>query len=155
MAAALAVGVLAIGAYLWVTDGADVRPEVIEERPPANVRVTYLPGTKAAAAARIICDGFDEARATGAWADDADGACAALYAAAPVILDAPDDEERTCPTRRYPPRPFTVIGEIGDEAVERIFTRQDRCAHEQWQAARVLIDPWLDPDSPELEAASR
>ena len=78
LAAALAVGVLAIGAYLWVTDGADVRPEVIEERPPASVRVTYLPGTEAAAAARITCDGSGEARATGAWADDARRACAAV-----------------------------------------------------------------------------
>lgn len=86
----------------------------------------------------LTCDG-GEAVASGAIADRGeDAACARVREITDLLLSEPD-ADRVCAAVYGGPQTARVTGTIGDERVERTFSRENGCAISDWDAAVPLL----------------
>ncbi|MCP9489824.1 MAG: hypothetical protein MSC31_08095 [Solirubrobacteraceae bacterium MAG38_C4-C5] len=111
----------------------------LDAGPPIRLAVVFEAGRGAPAVeSTLTCDG-GEAVASGAIADRGeDAACARVRASAELLLTAPDPD-RACTSIYGGPQAARVSGTIGDERVERAFSRENGCAISDWDAAVPLL----------------
>ncbi|MDQ3609272.1 MAG: serine protease inhibitor, partial [Actinomycetota bacterium] len=113
--------------------------EPVDAGPPVRLAVVFEAGRGAPAVeSTLTCDG-GEAVASGAIADRGeDAACARVREIADPLLSEPDPD-RVCAAIYGGPQSARVTGTIGDERVERTFSRENGCAISDWDAAVPLL----------------
>ena len=113
----------------------------VDAGPPVRLAVVFEAGPGGPAIeSTLTCDG-GEAVASGAIADRGeDAACAQAREIAALLLGPPQsDADRVCAAIYGGPQTARVTGTIGDERVERTFSREDGCAIADWDAAVPLL----------------
>lgn len=115
--------------------------ESVDAGPPVRLAVVFEAGRGARTVeSTLTCDG-GEAVASGAIADRGeDAACARVREIADLLLAEPDPD-RICTSIFGGPQTARVSGTIGDERVERAFSRENGCAISDWDAAVPLLPP--------------
>lgn len=115
----------------------------VDAGPPIRLAVIFEAGRGAPAIeSTLTCDG-GEAVASGAIADRGeDGACARVREVVDLLLGPPQsDADRVCAAIYGGPQAARVSGTIGDERVERAFSRENGCAIADWDTAVPLLPP--------------
>ena len=111
----------------------------VDAGPPVRLAVVFKAGPGAPPVeSTLTCDG-GEAVASGAIADRGeDAACARVRQITDLLLSAPDPD-RICAAIYGGPQTVRVTGTIGDQRVERTFSRENGCAISDWDAAVPLL----------------
>ena len=115
----------------------------VDAGPPVRLALVFEAGRGAPTVeSTLTCDG-GEAVASGAIADRGeDGACARVREVVDLLLGPPQsDADRVCAAIYGGPQAARVSGTIGDERVERAFSRENGCAIADWDTAVPLLPP--------------
>jgi len=115
----------------------------VDAGPPVRLALVFEAGRGAPTVeSTLTCDG-GEAVASGAIADRGeDAACARVREVADLLMAEPDaDRERICTSIFGGPQTARVSGAIGDQRIERAFSRENGCAISDWDAAVPLLPP--------------
>lgn len=111
----------------------------VDAGPPVRLAVVFKARPDAPPVeSTLTCDG-GEAVASGAIADRGEDAACARVREITDLLRSEPDPERVCAAIYGGPQTARVTGTIGDQRVERTFSRENGCAISDWDAAVPLL----------------